>query len=180
MKSNVSARARVRAAAIAALMGATLLAGPALAQSGSTITGGFDVGPGGLPGNFNPLAATSGFTWLNTYYEPLVIYDAGLTKLEGALATEWTISEDQREITFKLAEETWHDGTPFTSEDVKFTAEYCMNPDGGCAQLAKYDGIDLRNYPGGIGLSEPLWRRQAELVRLALGSAAAQWQAAGG
>lgn len=147
MKSNVSARARVRAAAIAALMGATLLAGPALAQSGSTITGGFDVGPGGLPGNFNPLAATSGFTWLNTYYEPLVIYDAGLTKLEGALATEWTISEDQREITFKLAEETWHDGTPFTSSDVAFTIGLAKDAASGSVLAARLGAIDSVETP---------------------------------
>ena len=28
-----------------------------------------------------------------------------------------------------------------TSADVKFTADYCMDPDGGCAQLNKFDGI---------------------------------------
>ena len=147
MKPNVSARARVRAAAIAALMGATLLAGPALAQSGSTIPGGLDVGPGGLPGNFNPLAAPSGFTWLNTYYEPLVIYDAGLTKLEGAHATEWTISEDQREITFKLAEETCHDGTPFTSSDVAFTIGLSKDATSGSGLAARLGAIDSVETP---------------------------------
>lgn len=111
----------LRAGALAALMGATALTGPALAQEPSTITGGFDVGPGGFAGNFNPLAATSGFTWLSIYFEPLVMYDAGLTALQGALATSWTISEDQKVITFTLAEETWHDGEAFTAADVAFT-----------------------------------------------------------
>ncbi|MFU8835597.1 peptide ABC transporter substrate-binding protein [Roseovarius autotrophicus] len=36
---------------------------------------------------------------------------------------------------------TWSDGTPFTANDVKFTAEYCMHPEVGCAQLAKYEGV---------------------------------------
>ncbi len=36
----------------------------------------------------------------------------------------------------------WSDGTPFTAEDVVFTAEYCMHPEGGCAQRAKFDGVD--------------------------------------
>ena len=33
------------------------------------------------------------------------------------------------------------DGSAVTSADVKFTADYCMDPDGGCAQLNKFDGI---------------------------------------
>ena len=50
------------------------------------------------------------------------------------------IAADFKSVTWKLKPDLkWSDGTPFTSEDVKFTAEYCMNPDGGCAQLAKYD-----------------------------------------
>ena len=57
-----------RSLALAALLGATALTMPALAQDPSTITGGFDVGPGGFQGNFNPLAATSGLTWLSVYY----------------------------------------------------------------------------------------------------------------
>ncbi|MGH1357053.1 MAG: ABC transporter substrate-binding protein, partial [Thalassovita sp.] len=35
----------------------------------------------------------------------------------------------------------WSDGTPVTSSDVKFTAEYCMHPEGGCAQLARFQGV---------------------------------------
>ena len=54
-----------------------------------TITGGFDVGPGGFPGNFNPFAATAGFTWLSAYYEPLVTNSAELGKLENVLASDY-------------------------------------------------------------------------------------------
>lgn len=40
------------------------------------------------------------------------------------LATSWQISEDGKTITFKLRDDVkWHDGTPFTSADVKFTYE---------------------------------------------------------
>ncbi|MDO5705039.1 MAG: peptide ABC transporter substrate-binding protein [Paracoccus sp. (in: a-proteobacteria)] len=35
----------------------------------------------------------------------------------------------------------WSDGSPVTAEDVKFTADYCMTPDFGCAVLAEFDGI---------------------------------------
>ena len=37
---------------------------------------------------------------------------------------------------------TWSDGSPVTSADLVFTAQYCMDPEGGCAQLAKFDGVD--------------------------------------
>ncbi|MHA6689793.1 ABC transporter substrate-binding protein [Devosia sp. A449] len=138
-------KAFTRSFAIAALLGATALTLPAMAQDPSTITGGFDVGPGGFQGNFNPLAATSGLTWLSVYYEPLVIYNAELTQLEGALASEWSLSEDQTEVTFKLAEETWHDGEAFTSADVKFTLELAKNAAAGsvfAARLGKIDAVE--------------------------------------
>jgi peptide/nickel transport system substrate-binding protein len=52
----------------------------------------------------------------------------GLVRLDGAfapqpaLATSWTVSSDDRTITFRLREGvTWHDGRPFTSSDVKYS-----------------------------------------------------------
>ncbi|MDP2733126.1 MAG: peptide ABC transporter substrate-binding protein [Hoeflea sp.] len=52
------------------------------------------------------------------------------------------VAADLTSITWKLKEGLlWSDGTPFTSADVKFTADYCMAPDGGCAQSAKFDGV---------------------------------------
>ena len=52
------------------------------------------------------------------------------------------VAEDLKSITWKIAPGlTWSDGSPFTSADVQFTAEYCMHPEGGCAQGAKFDGV---------------------------------------
>ena len=52
------------------------------------------------------------------------------------------ISEDQTTITWKLLPDLkWSDGSPVTADDVIFTAAYCMDPAGGCAQLSKYDGV---------------------------------------
>ncbi len=85
------------------------------------MSGGFDVGPGGFQGNFNPLAATAGFTWLSIYYEPLITYDEKLQKVVGALASAYEVSPDQMTYTFKLADAKWHDGKPFTAKDAKFT-----------------------------------------------------------
>jgi len=52
------------------------------------------------------------------------------------------VAADLTSITWKLRDGlTWSDGTPVTSADVVFTYEYCTHPQGGCAQLAKFDGI---------------------------------------
>ncbi len=44
------------------------------------------------------------------------------------LATDWTLSDDQRTWTFTLREGvTWQDGQPFTAQDVAFTVQYYLN-----------------------------------------------------
>ncbi|HET9014031.1 MAG TPA: ABC transporter substrate-binding protein [Thermomicrobiaceae bacterium] len=94
-----------------------------------TFTGAFDEGPGGCPECFNPLTATAGFTWLEEYYEPLVVYDVNFQKMQGQLATSWDISPDGKTYTFHLRPNVkWHDGQSFTSADVKFTLDLVMNP----------------------------------------------------
>ena len=57
----------------------------------------------------------------NYVFNGLVRYDRNL-KLEGELAESWEVSPDGKKITFRLRKGvTWHDGKPFTSEDVMFT-----------------------------------------------------------
>jgi len=52
------------------------------------------------------------------------------------------VSEDLTSITWHLTPGIlWSDGTPLTAADVAFTAEYCMHPEGGCAQAARYQDI---------------------------------------
>ena len=52
------------------------------------------------------------------------------------------ISADLTTITWKLVPGLkWSDGSPVTADDAVFTAAYCMDPAGGCAQLSKFDGI---------------------------------------
>ena len=52
------------------------------------------------------------------------------------------VSADLTSITWKLKPGlVWSDGTPVTAHDAVFTANYCMDPAGGCAQLARYEGI---------------------------------------
>ncbi|MBA7524844.1 hypothetical protein ES705_16989 [subsurface metagenome] len=61
----------------------------------------------------------------NVLFDRLIIDDENLVPKKGQLASEYTISEDGKTITFVLRKDvTWHDGEPFTAEDVKFTVEY--------------------------------------------------------
>jgi peptide/nickel transport system substrate-binding protein len=58
------------------------------------------------------------------------------------------ITEDLTQITWKLKPGLlWSDGTPVTSADAKFTYEYCTHPEGGCAQAARYEGIESIETP---------------------------------
>ncbi|MEZ5752913.1 MAG: peptide ABC transporter substrate-binding protein [Paracoccaceae bacterium] len=53
------------------------------------------------------------------------------------------VAADLMSITWRLREGlVWSDGTPVTSADVAFTAEYCMHPEGGCAQLRNFNGVE--------------------------------------
>jgi len=62
-------------------------------------------------------------------YESLLEYEgAGLKPVPG-LAESWTVSPDRLTYTFKLrGGVTWHDGKPFTSQDVKFSIETVVAP----------------------------------------------------
>jgi len=52
------------------------------------------------------------------------------------------VSEDLTTITWNITPGiTWSDGSPFTSADVVFTYEYCTHPEGGCAQVTKFEGV---------------------------------------
>ena len=141
-------RTMISALALSAALfaGAATTAAPAFAQ-GATISGGFDVGPGGFQGNFNPLAATGGFTWLVTYFEPLVIYDDKLADVIGALAESYEVSADQKAYTFKLVDTKWHDGKPFTAKDVKFTIELAKNDKAGSVFAARLGAIETVETP---------------------------------
>ena len=123
------------------------LGGAAFAEDAAAITGGFDVGPGGQPGNFNPMTATAGYTWLNTYLEPLVLYDAALASMAGALASSYAVSADQREYSFKLVTTHWHDGADFTSADVAFTIATAKNAASGSNFTARLAGITAVETP---------------------------------
>ena len=50
--------------------------------------------------------------------------------IEPRLATEWQIADDNKSMTFKLAENAlWHDGEKLTANDIVFTCKAMTNPD---------------------------------------------------
>jgi peptide/nickel transport system substrate-binding protein len=103
---------------------------PRPAARGGLMTAGFDVGPGGFPERFDAWNSTAGYYFTEMYLSKLVHYcDVTLTEICGDLAESWEISEDGLEMTFKLREGvTWHDGEPFTADDVKFTLDMIATP----------------------------------------------------
>lgn len=78
------------------------------------------------PRNLNPaIVASNGVFYVaSKVIEPLAEASyTGADGLEPRLATAWEGSDDGRSVTFRLREGvTWHDGQPFTSADVAFSA----------------------------------------------------------
>ncbi|MDF2994181.1 MAG: putative extracellular solute-binding protein family 5, partial [Microbacterium sp.] len=57
-------------------------------------------------------------------FDPLIFLSPEDGSLNPGLAESWTLSDDGLELTFELRDGvTWHDGEPFTAEDVVFNYE---------------------------------------------------------
>jgi peptide/nickel transport system substrate-binding protein len=123
-------------AVVAVLIG---LAGvrPAAAQPVGTLV----VGLVAEPVNLDPAQVTD----LNSnrvgrrIVETLVTFPEESTQIVPGLAESWTISKDGLRYTFKLRKGvTFHDGTPFTAEAVKFSIERQIMPEHPFNKLGKY------------------------------------------
>jgi peptide/nickel transport system substrate-binding protein len=80
------------------------------------------------PGQFNPAITTSGaiHPFTDQMFNGLVGLDDNLNPVP-ELAASWEITDGGKVYTFKLQPNVkWHDGQPFTSEDVKFTFEEAL------------------------------------------------------
>ena len=63
-------------------------------------------------------------------YDSLLRFKDGSTELEPGLATEWEVSEDGLEYTFKLRQGVkFHDGTTLDAEAVKFNIDRQIDPE---------------------------------------------------
>lgn len=56
-------------------------------------------------------------------------YYDGVPTFNPQIAETWTIAPDNRSIRFTLREAVWHDGTPISSDDVRFSWEAAKSPD---------------------------------------------------
>jgi len=75
-------------------------------------------------------------------YNGLVRYDKDL-RLEGELAESWEVSADNLVITFHLRPGVkWHDGAPFSAEDVLFTYQTYIDPAVPTAYAENYKQVD--------------------------------------
>nr|WP_245195684.1 ABC transporter substrate-binding protein [Aureimonas populi] len=120
-------------------MGQLRLVGGALGVAAAALTAAHaqDVQRGGTvivhvnaeQGVLNPAlrASTGVYQITGKFMEPLI--ELTYEGYEGVLATEWSSSADGREISFTLREGVnWHDGQPFTCEDVAFSAMNLWKP----------------------------------------------------
>ncbi len=112
-------------------------AAPAAAQPVGTLV----VGLVAEPVNLDPAQVTD----LNSnrvgrrIVETLVTFPEESTQIVPGLAESWTISKDGLRYTFKLRKGiTFHDGTPFNAEAVKFSIERQILPEHPFNKLGKY------------------------------------------
>lgn len=73
------------------------------------------------PVTVNPVFIKNGNTLglSQLMFEPLLSYDVRTESYEGVLATSWQVLDDQKTYVFDLRKNVvWHDGTPFTADDV--------------------------------------------------------------
>ncbi len=115
--------AGIGAAGLASAIPAITARAQAMAQPrrGGTLV----VAADGEPRNLNPaIVASNGvFFVASKVIEPLAEMAYGGEGLEPRLATSWSGAPDGRSVTFALRRGvTWHDGRPFTSADVAFSA----------------------------------------------------------
>lgn len=125
-------------------------AAPAAARPAVTPTGTLTYAQQLLPVSLDPHVefVNSSFTYLYSLYDPLTLVDQD-GKLQPYLATSWK-AEGPTTWFFEMRKEaTWHDGSPVTANDVKWSVERFLNPDTKSGWRAVYtniiDRIDVVN-----------------------------------
>lgn len=97
------------------------------ATAGGTVVVGLPAGFDRLDPNVTTFSRVGNMTLHMT--DPLVWQQEPGVYVPG-LATEWSVNDDATEYQFKLREDvTFHDGTPFNAEAVKFTFDRIVDPE---------------------------------------------------
>ena len=103
---------------------------------------------------------------LRIFYEPLAAFDPDGNPVP-ALADEIPsvrnggVGKDGRSVVWKLKKGvTWHDGQPFTADDVIFNWEYAVDPATAAASIGSYSEIEkvekLDDYTVKVGFNKPM------------------------
>jgi len=100
----------------------------------------------GQPRSLNPIL-TSGSDIdadiIHLIYSSLFKLDSNL-ELQPDLAESYEVSQDRRQYTIKLKSGiTWHDGQPFTADDVIFTIASIQTPDYNSPLLSQFQGVTV-------------------------------------
>src|SRR3989449_5642740 len=90
----------------------------------------------------NVLTDAASFEVGSLIYSGLVTRDKDLNII-GELAESWDFSRDCLDLTFRLRRNVrWHDGRPFTADDVVFTYETMINPKTPTAYREDFRAVD--------------------------------------
>jgi len=100
------------------------------------------------PGTLNPITATDVYSELvdSLVMESLLDLDIESQELKPLLAQSWEISPDHLTYIFHLRKDVkWHDGKPFSADDVIYTLEKILDPKVDSAHIRIYY-IDCTEY----------------------------------
>lgn len=143
---------RLRSAIVAGIGIATLAADPALAQTpkrGGTLT--YAVTSEAPTFDCHATTTYAAIHVLSPHYSLLVKIDGdNYPNIKPDLAESWTISPDGLTYTFKLRSgATFHDGSPFSSKDIKASFDRIRNPPAGIVSVRKaaFDDITAIDTP---------------------------------
>lgn len=103
---------------------------------------------------FNPILShdTSSGTIIDLVFDTLVYPDPDTLEFKPRLAKKWDIAPDGKTYTFSLQEGVkWHDGMPFTADDVKLTYDLLMNVKSGTTRAGT-----LNDHIASIDVKDPL------------------------
>jgi len=87
---------------------------------------------GAEPATLNLMTASDAYASQVNYYifDNLIERDKETLEIKPKLATHWTISPDKKTYTFYLRKDvTWHDGKPFTADDVIYSFNLLKDPE---------------------------------------------------
>jgi peptide/nickel transport system substrate-binding protein len=164
-----------------------LLIGCSAPPSGARIVYGLTLAPSGIDPHIN--ASSELGIPLTSVYDTLVYRDREAGEFVPGLAERWNVSDDGLVYTFYLRQGvTFHDGTSFDAEAVRFNLERITSPDLASQKarfmLGPYERTEVVDeYTVRIYLSEPFAPLLDALSQVYLGmvspAAVEQWAAAG-